>query len=246
MEPEVYAIMNQREGSFWWHIGMQRTIASQLKKYASRAEGNIILDAGCGTGGMFNLLSAYGSVYGIDQSSLAVQYAKAKNIAVAIKEASITNIPFSNNTFDIVICLDVLYHTLAGNDRRAMQEFERVLKPGGIIIVREPAYNWLRGHHDRLVWTKNRYNKKDLVSKLEQAGFAVNKATYLVFFLFPLALIGRLAESLYQPKNIANKTFRSNPLINSLLKQFLFLEAKLLAWFNFPFGLSVMCIARKK
>jgi len=246
MEPEVYAIMNQWEGTFWWHVGMQRIIASQLKKYAPATADNVILDAGCGTGGMFNLLAKYGKVYGVDQSPLAIKYAKEKNIAVALTVASVASLPYGDNTFDIVICFDVLYHALAGSDTHALQEFQRVLRPGGVLIIREPAYNWLRGHHDKLVWTRSRYSKQELVSKLEAAGFAVKKASYINFFLFPLALVKRLSERWYPQKDIVNSTFRTNPIMNMLFKQALFFEALLIRYVNFPFGLSVLCVARKK
>ncbi len=246
MEPEVYAVMRQREDAFWWHVGMQKIIDSQLKKYAPAVKDNVILDAGCGTGGMFNTLSKYGNVYGSDQSPAAVEFAKEKNIAAEIATGSITELPFANNTFDMVVCLDVLYHAMVGSDNRALREFWRVLRPGGILIIREPAYNWLRGHHDQLVWAKRRYSKKELASKLTEVGFSLIKASYINFWLFPLALVKRLSENLYKPKNIISTTFRSQPIVNYVFKQFLFLEAKLINHLNFPWGLSVMCVARRK
>ncbi len=57
METKVYDFMNQREGTFWWHVGMQKIIDSQLQKYAPKEKDNVILEAGWGTGGVLNLLA---------------------------------------------------------------------------------------------------------------------------------------------------------------------------------------------
>lgn len=246
MEPEAYKLMNEREGRFWWHVGMLRIIDAQLARYAPQSHDLVILDAGCGTGGMFSLLSQYGRVYGIDQSTDAVRFATAKNIAQEVTRGSITELPYQDNAFDVVTCFDVLYHARAGNDTQALREFWRVLRSGGILIVREPAYDWLRGHQDEVVWTKKRYTKKEMVIKLSEAGFMVEKASYVNFLLLPLALVKRFSEHLYRPKNSMGTTFRTNPILNALFRYVLFFEARLLPHMNFPFGLSVLCVAHKK
>lgn len=246
MEPEAYALMNERESTFWWHVGMQKIIDTQLRQYAPRANQAVILDAGCGTGGVFNILAKYGRVYGVDQSFDAVRFARGKNIAGEVLHGLITELPYPDNMFDIVTCLDVLYHARAGDDTQAFQEFHRVLRPGGILIIREPAYNWLRGHQDAVVWTKKRYSSPELKSMIERAGFEIKKLSYVNFFLLPLAVIKRVLENFYKPKNVLGNTFRVNWFLNFIFKQFLFLEARLLSCFNFPAGLSVMCVARKK
>lgn len=225
---------------------MRRIIKAQLARYAPRSRDAVILDAGCGTGGMFGALSRYGRVYGIDQSPDAIRFAREKNIAEEVLEGSIAELPYQDNLFDIVTCLDVLYHARAGNDARALREFCRVLRPGGILIVREPAYDWLRGHQDEVVWTKKRYAKKELVTQLKKAGFEIEKASHVNFFLLPLAILKRLSESVYHPKDIMSNTFYANPILNTLFKNVLFAEAKMIPYINFPFGLSVLCVARKK
>jgi len=246
METEAYALMNEREGTFWWHVGMQKIIDSQLQKYAPKKKDCIILDAGCGTGGCFNAVAKFGSVYGVDQSEEAVKYAKSKNIAQEVRFASITSLPYNDNSFDIVVCLDVLYHAKSGNEIDALSEFYRVLHPGGLLIVREPAYNWLRGRQDKIVWTKRRYYRNGLVSKLSQAGFKIEKASYINFFLLPFAILKRFSENFHMPENMFRNVFQTNWILNYIFKHILFLEAKLISHMNFPFGLSIMCINKKK
>jgi SAM-dependent methyltransferase len=246
METKVYALMNQRESTFWWHVGMQKIIDAQLQKYAPKKKDSRILDAGCGTGGVFNLLAKYGRVYGVDQSIEAVGFAKSKHIAQEVLLSSISDLPYHDNSFDIIVCLDVLYHARSGHEHLdPVSEFYRVLRPEGTLITREPAYNWLRGHQDKIVWTKRRYKKYELVSKLSKTGFEIKKASYVNSFLLPLAVLKRFSETFYTPPNMIEHTFHTNGFLNFIFKQILYLEAKLIAHMNFPFGLSILCVGKK-
>ncbi len=55
-----------------------------------------------------------------------------------ITYADATDIPFPDNSFDAIICIHVLEHVV--NDHKAMTEFFRVLRPGGMAIVAVPTY----------------------------------------------------------------------------------------------------------
>ena len=58
------------------------------------------------------------------------------NASLAMIKADITNIPFKNDSFDVIICLHVLEHIV--EDQKAMKELYRVLKPGGWGILQSP------------------------------------------------------------------------------------------------------------
>ena len=238
--------MYLHEGDFWWHLGMRRITETLVRGSVplNNKSKNKILDVGCGTGGKFEMLGQYGKVYGIDVSAEALRYAKLGKIA-EVSYGSVEQIPMESNEFDMVNCNDVLYHSSVGNDLVAIGECARVLKPGGILVIREPAFNWLQGHNDRLGWTKRRYTKKELPAKLEDNNFEILRASYANCFLFPVVLVVRLLERLFHRDDIPQEVYRP-PLINSLLKYVLFLEAGLLHIVNLPFGVSTVCIARKR
>lgn len=245
MEKIVYQKMFENEDRFWWHQGMKKIVVSLLERYLPERKGLIILDIGCGTGGMFSTLKKYGQVWGIDKSAEAVAYAKRRNIAEEIILGEASRMPFSDKTFDLICCFDVLYHKWVENDDKVLKEIYRILAPGGLVIIREAAYDWLRSQHDEIVWTKHRYNKTELKNKLEQAGFKVKKCSFANFFLFPIALVKRLSEKIVREKSHSEKVFYINPIINPIFKLFLYFEAILIKYINFPFGLSIICLAKK-
>lgn len=105
--------------------------------------GMSLLDCGCGPGtitaGLANLI-APGQVTGIDkeagQIDRAYAYARDQDVTnVRFQEADIYQLPFANESFDVVFMHALLQHLQ--NPLKALKEANRVLKPGGIIGVRD-------------------------------------------------------------------------------------------------------------
>lgn len=243
MRKEEYRKIFEMENKHWWYVGMRR-ISEVLLGLPLKNRGSLmILDAGCGTGGMIIVLQDHGQVYGIDSSLEAIKYCQKRGL-INVSQSSVEKIPFKDNHFDLVICLDVLYHQWVKNDLFTLKEFYRVIKPGGFLLIRVPAYNWLRGKHDEIVATKHRYTSKELKEKTISAGFVIKRVTYANTFLLPFAIIKRLSEKLL-PKDTSSDIKPLPPLINYSLSQILFTEAKIISRFNLPFGLSLFCLAKK-
>jgi len=90
-----------------------------------------------------------------------------------------------------------------------------------------------------------RYRRKEIVEKLSLAGFDILKSSYFNFFLFFPILMGRRLIRLFGLK-IESENKINFPLLNSLLKAIFSLEPPILKYVSFPFGVSILCIARKK
>ena len=163
MDISEYKNIFENEESHFFYVGNHNMVLSLVKRYLKPGKEIRILDAGCGTGLLAKKLEKFGVVTGIDISPEAILYAKKRGIR-AIK-ASVTKLPFKDETFDLVVSIDVLYHQNVENDLNALGEFKRVLKPNGILIVKVPAYNWLRGSHDIVVHTKHRYTLEELIER---------------------------------------------------------------------------------
>src|SRR5438876_10421726 len=148
MRAEDFDLLYKLEENYWWFVAMRQitdTIASgELQKPNLR-----ILDAGCGTG--FNL-EYYGStagrdVYGLDVTMDALEWVRKRGFQ-KITQASVTDIPFRSETFDLVFSFDVLPQVPLKTDEPAIREMHRVLKPNGYLFVRAAACECLRTSHD--------------------------------------------------------------------------------------------------
>ncbi len=242
MEKEQYEILYRLEESHWWYLGMQRIVGSILERHLNPADRPRILDAGCGTGGMLKYLDRFGLAVGIDVADEAVSLAHTRGLN-GIARASVEELPFAASVFDLLVSFDVLYHQAVVDDRRALREFHRVLKPGGLLLVRVPAYNWLRGAHDVAVHTRHRYSGSELGDKLQDAGFTPLKLTHVNTLLFPIAALKRMVEGKHHPL-VMDLELPPAP-INSALYWVLNLESRLLRSCSFPWGLSVLALARR-
>lgn len=102
-------------------------------------EGLDVLDAACGEGyGSHLLASKAKSVTGVDISETAIKHAKETYSKTNLKymQSDVLNMDFKDNSFDLVVSFETLEHLAAHNE--LVQEFKRVLKPEGVLIISTP------------------------------------------------------------------------------------------------------------
>lgn len=237
-----YLEIAKSQDKHWWYLGMAAINQSLLDKYLPTGESLKILDGGCGPGSMLPTLSQYGDVVGVDISDEALKFAQKRGKVI---KGNIMDLKFENETFDLVVCMDVLYHTWVEDETKALEQFHRVLKKGGLLLVREPAYNWLRGREDVGSLTKRRFSQNRLKFLVEKSSFKVLKMTYANFFLFPIVLMLRLRSSISKDIKGSNDLITPTSIINNLLLTILKIEAFLIKDVSLPFGSSLICVARR-
>lgn len=100
-----------------------------------------LLDAGCGTGamlGMFKQDFPDKNYTGIDLSEKMIETAKRKKLAgVNFVSGDCEDLPFAENSFDVVTCSMSFHHY--PNPEKFFQSLQRVLRPGGRLILRDMA-----------------------------------------------------------------------------------------------------------
>lgn len=231
------------ENHHWWYLGMANITQKLIDQHIQPKKKLKILDAGCGTGAaMTTYLKDYGEVTGIDLYTQALDFCRKRN-AKHLARASVLDLPLATASFDLVTSFDVLYEKGVMHEIKALREFFRVLTPQGKLLMRLPAYDWLRGSHDEQVHTNRRYTKNLVKSLLEQSGFIVEHLSYANTILFPLAVIKRLTEKIF-PQSQSDLTIETGKF-NELLKRILSSEALFVSKFGLPYGLSIFAVARK-
>lgn len=243
MEKVEYKNMYNAEDVHFYYVSLHKTIISLLRKYKPKGTYLKILDAGCGTGRLAELMQPFGEVTGIDMSDEARTFAKKRGVTV--KKASVTNIPFPKNTFDIVTSIDVIV-SKSVDDTKALQEFYRVLKPGGIAILRVSAIPWLKLSHDRFVHSDKRYSKNVFMNRLQKTGFEIKKLTYMNMLLAPVGILQHVYEKFLPPSADHSSISNVNAFINSIATGVFTAEGKLLHTVSLPFGLGLIAVCEKR
>ncbi len=238
---DPYDVESKVESFHWWFVIRRRLLRSILASLEI-TKNCVSLEVGCGTGANLRTLLTAG-LYGIglDRSFYALSLLK-KNENLPLLAGDLNDLPIKTKSVGLVIAADVLEHL--EDDANGIIESYRVLGNGGIFIVTVPAFNFLWGIQDVVTGHKRRYSKKQINNKLEAVGFNVLKSSYFNFFLFFPILIARRTIQLLGLK-IQSENEVNSPLLNFLLKTIFSLEVPLLKYASFPFGVSILCIAKK-
>ena len=245
MDPQEYSIMAHAEHKHWWFKGLRNLVLLSLK---SRIKHNAtILDAGCGTGENTGAIQTYlpsATVIGIDNNNIATSYAKIK-VPGCITQGTINSLPIADSSVDAIINLDVIYHKEV-DEQLALEEFTRVLKPSGILIMNLPAFEWLRTKHDIRIYTSHRYTTAEVKNITHQAGFNIINCYYRNSILFPLMVIDRFINKLAARYTRGSSTKLPWAPINYVFSIIIQFENTLIQFgIRFPVGGSVFSILKK-
>lgn len=256
MKPEEFQYVYELEEKFWWFTGMRAVTAALLAQAAPHlvhpgSRGVRALDVGCGTGFMLQWLERYTGgtpIVGLDYSSDGLAFCRRRGHALLVR-ASATELPFATSSFDLVTSFEVLDEL--ADDRPGFDEVARVLRPGGWLLVRLPALEWLRSRHDSAMHTHRRTTAGELKAKLEARGLVVERSTYANSLLLPLVAAVRGARRLLPGEESRGSDVRPMPVglawIEPIFRGCLLAEARFLArpGARLPLGVSAICLARK-
>lgn len=240
MELDEYARIADAEQRHWWYRSMPALARSVLGERLR--PGLRILDAGCGPGANFDWLRPYGEVVGLDYSPEAIRLAKQRHPGTEAIEGDITELPFEDASFDLALEFTVL--ALVGEDQRGVDELARVTRPGGAVLLMEPAIPRLRRDHDAVNGVRRRYRLDDMRAMAGRAGLRVRRATHANSFLVAPAAALAVAHRLKRPGARSASDFerdRLGPVFGSLAAA----ERRMIARRDVPFGLSAIIVAEK-
>lgn len=244
MELNRYDQVYKNETTYWWFKG-RRKLLEDIFKNLPHGSSTKILDVGCCTGFNLHTLSKFGKVYGADVEKKAVEYCKKRGLKRISFLKNGLKLPFKDNFFDVITCLDVIEHVK--EDKKYLEELRRILKPGGTLVLFTPAINLLwsqldvRSHHIR------RYNIENLSKIAKSAKFIIKDIKYFNYLLFLPVLPIRLFQKipLFKDNGLGADLVVGNKLINRILYYIFYVDVWSLKWLSPPIGISILLIAKK-
>jgi len=238
MDEQIYSEMAALEDKHWWFAARRKILGEQIAKLQLPKDADI-LEAGCGSGGNFNMLAQHGQVFAMETNAQALAFAAAKS-SVQIASGRLPEaIPFADRKFNLIVLLDVMEHL--DEDSASLRALRTRLKPGGWLLITVPAYQFLWSHHDELHHHKRRYVAASLRNVVAGAGLSMQYLSYFNTWLFPLIAAVRLTGS--GNKDSGNLTM-PNKFINALLMNIFSSERLLLGRLSLPFGVSLLAVTQ--
>ena len=219
---------------FWFRAKL--VLIDRLLQLAQPATGARIISVGAGTGEEIAVLRRYGRVTTLDSEPRALALIEAADNPVC---GDAQHLPFVSQSVDLICLFDVLEHL--PDDKQAVGEFLRVLRPGGCLLVTVPAFPSLFSGHDRALGHHRRYNRSGLRKLLpdwdEVASGWWAATTFLPFVVS--RLLSRKRDTLDYPHPAA--------WLNRLLYKCLTKEARCAGTpLSPPMGSSLYAVFRKR
>tara|TARA_A100001015_G_scaffold274774_1_gene331434 strand:+ start:2336 stop:3073 length:738 start_codon:yes stop_codon:yes gene_type:complete len=241
-------IHHKYEKDHWWFKNRRMVMRHALYKIKS-LENKELLEVGCGTGGNLKyLFTDIKNKYGIEIDKDALAYAKNGCKDSNIFWGDANSLHDIKMKFDIIAFLDVLYHEKIKNVENVLKQAHSRLNDDGYLVLTEPAFKILFGHHSKAVKTKRRFKKNELEKILLKAGFnKIKFAKYWGYLTFLVLLMKRRLVEKLLPCSFNNE---GTDLISiPVIDKFFLLVAKFEMIFfrkiNIPFGNSILIIVQK-
>lgn len=236
----MYEAHEQLEDTHWWFEGRRRVIARVLESQLVPRVGRTILDVGCGTGGMFPLLSRFGQVEGTEYSADARERASRRFPHVRVTPCSLpADLP--QGQWHLVTAFDVIEHI--DEPVAALSHLRDRLVPGGQLVLTVPAIQALWSRHDDINHHRRRYERGLLEEQLRRAGFDVTFVSYFNSLLLPAVAGVRALKKLARLEDDGSDLKPLPPLLNGALTRLFSLEASALPRLTFPIGVSLIAVA---
>jgi len=259
VQPQQYQQLAETEDRHWWHRSRQTLAARYIDRMALGDHAKI-LDVGCGAGGTTRFLLRYGSVVGLDRSEHSLVHARRKAPAATLVQGDANQLGtlFASASFDLITFFNVLYHQWMTDDQAIIDGAARLLRPGGHLLLTEPAFQLLWRRHDRLDMGKRRYRMRDFRQFFQRTGLAYTTGQYFNALAVPACLVLALSDKMGSTSNAADgETDAGDPHdeaaemavprapLNDALRRYMGLESRLLGAVPIPLGVTLLAVGRK-
>jgi ubiquinone/menaquinone biosynthesis C-methylase UbiE len=252
MRSELYQQVFSVQTTHWWGRNRRKLSLDLLKKLGA-GTGARYLDIGCGTGQNLRLLDGLNParIVGVDRSPIALELARKACPRCEFVRADLNRaLPFTDQSFDIATIFNVLYHRWVESELATLTEARRVLRPGGLLLITEPAFAALAREIDIIDMAARRYRLGPFIDLLRAAEFEVVFSNYFTSFGAPIILGMKAVKALAAKSGGAAGPADMrpmNPLLNAAFYAAARIEGELVkAAVPMPFGTTLICVARRR
>jgi len=208
-----------------------------------------ILNVGIATGATSIMLEEFGSVTNLEYDKDCCEFVR-KELNMEVTQASLTDLPYKDNTFDLICAFDVIEHI--EDDAAAVSEINRTLKTSGQFMITVPAFMMLWSHHDVVNHHYRRYTAGSLKDVLS-GRLNIQYLSYFNTLLFPPIAAFRLGSRIFNKKESNTSTgsdfeiMKSDGIINDVFYNIFLMErAAIQRLVSLPFGVSLICTGTKR
>jgi SAM-dependent methyltransferase len=247
MNPNEYRNLAQVEQDHWFYAGKRSIVRYWIHRLHPLDREDVLIDCGAGTGSFATEMSAACHVIALDDHAEALAFLRARLGTEHTQAGSCVDLPLPADSADVLTALDVLEHLQ--DDHRALAEFARVLRPGGLAIITVPASPRLWSDWDVSLHHYRRYTRRSLLAIVPPAEFEVILCQYINALAYPLVFLARRFRSLKRRlgrpvRSRSEDTVPPRP-INALLRWSLERPAcqRLV---RFPFGVGLLAALRRR
>jgi SAM-dependent methyltransferase len=232
--------INEESKGIW-----AQTRAKKILMALSKNDLDILWEVGAGNGNVALPLRAAGktviAIEPLPSGAKALTYN-----GIMAYQGTLKDMAFPDSSIYAIGVFDVLEHL--EHPEELLQEINRVLKPGGILITTVPANQWLFSDFDSSIGHFRRYSRPTLDKLLRENGFQNNKVHYFFFSLVLPAFILRTIPYKFGRRRQYSKTIKSNKFLSNVMRlayPLLFLILKIEDKFRLPTGLSLISVSSK-
>lgn len=243
MNAAEYANMEQMESSHWYYAGKREFVRAWLLKTAGLEKSHLLLDCGAGTGRFAKEMENHCRVLVLDDHEEALVYLRQRFNKDQILSLAGDKVPLPDKSLECVTALDVLEHT--PDDRAVVEGFHRLLKPGGVALVTVPASMALWSDWDTALHHFRRYSRPQLAALFPSEKWEIIHVNYTNVAVYPAVWLVRKWRKWFPKSGEVRSEDKLPPRWLNAMLRWLFVRPAL-GRFPFPFGVSLLLVARRK